>query len=87
MGTLIYRWAPPPIPDDVLDMIGTPDEYAVFDLSGMERENKQHLGGCIIFGWYDRRQEWMANVPARAMVMHLLAQAADAARGQVTPEG
>ena len=51
--------------NDSAPMNDTPSEYAV-----VVHKNQQVPGGCIIYGKH--RGEWMANVSARWLVLHLI---------------
>lgn len=67
-GKLLFRWKP--TIDPKAHNWDIPDEYAVFELSD---NGWALLGGCIIYGKYSGK--WVANVSARALVVHLLEKA------------
>lgn len=73
-GRIIYRWTPPALANNVLDVGGTPGEYVVFDLPRVSRRPSGWVdyGGCIIYGYLPQQRRWEANVGPRSLVRHLI---------------
>jgi len=53
----------------VPDTHDIPNAFCVETITG--------YGGCMLWGWYERRQEWIANPNPRWLVTHLLSLAGE----------